>query len=154
MSDNEPPAEQEVAFPLFPALEQKPKLVIRPEVQQYIDVFLGREEFLANFGDEPVYVPQSLDPAYKAKLDKFSKEIDRLLEGVQERAGAAIGPLQELIKSVPEDQRPPVALATLASGQAICATAYIRRLVTLKKVWGDDCFASSKEAIKQGSDKV
>ena len=29
-----------VAFPLFPALEQKPKLDIRPEVQQYLDLFL------------------------------------------------------------------------------------------------------------------
>ena len=145
--------QQEIAFPLFPALESKPKLDLKPEVQQYLDTFLNRVDFLSNYGGGPMYIPPALDSAYKAKLDKFTKDIDRLLEGVQERVGAAIGPLQELIKSVNEDQRPLVALATLASGQAICATSYIRRLLTLKKVWGEESLGSSKEAIKLGGDR-
>lgn len=50
--------------------------------------------------------PPSLDTTYNmAKLDKHTRDVDRLLEGVQERADPALGSLQELMKSVAKDQR-------------------------------------------------
>ena len=100
-----------------------------------------------------MFTPPSLDLSFKSRTSSFTKEVDRLLENASDRAGHGLHPLVVLMNQVPEDLRESVALVTLAVGQSICAINYVRRLVSLRDLWGPNMTDSARTAIKQANEQ-
>ena len=150
-----PPPEQAPDLEFFPALITPTRAKLPAGAKSYLSTYIPKQAFEIEFeGVVPLYVPPTLDAAFKGRLSAFPKEVDRLLEGVAERAGWGMSALVEASKldGLPDGVREHMTRAMLASGQSIAGINYVRRLAALREFWGHQHTDAARTQIKLAAD--